>query len=232
MEDAGLLKLRRRLAFLVAASPLAISLLGVAARADMTSRPDTFLVRLQALALIETLNADLLASRSATTTLEAWCGAHGMASPVTLRAQLDRGADKQPTAEQRSRLGVGPDEPVRYRSVHLACGSHVLSVADNWYVPSRLTPEMNRALETTDTSFGRVVAPLKPTRRTFAATVVWHPLPEGWEMDPPPADHPDQVLSVPPILFEHHAVLYNDAQVPFSEVAEHYTSELLSFVRR
>ena len=37
--------------------------------------------------------------------------------------------------------GIGPDEPVAYRHVRLRCGDHVLSEADNWYVPSRLTPE-------------------------------------------------------------------------------------------
>ncbi len=36
----------------------------------------------------------------------------------------------------------------------------MLSVAHNWYVPARLTPEMNRTLETSDTPFGKVVAPL------------------------------------------------------------------------
>jgi hypothetical protein len=37
-------------------------------------------------------------------------------------------------------LGVDPDEPVRFRRVPLKCGDHVLSEAENWYVPSRLTP--------------------------------------------------------------------------------------------
>lgn len=35
--------------------------------------PDTFVARLEALALIQTLNAEILASRSATLTLENWC---------------------------------------------------------------------------------------------------------------------------------------------------------------
>ena len=32
------------------------------------------------------------------------------------------------------------------------CGDQVFSEADNWYVPARLTAEMNHALDTTDTS--------------------------------------------------------------------------------
>jgi hypothetical protein len=54
-------------------------------------------------------------------------------------AELIHGADKAPTAEQRQLLGVTPSEPIRYRKVRLSCGNHVLSEADNWYVPSRLT---------------------------------------------------------------------------------------------
>ena len=47
------------------------------------------------------------------------------------------------------------------------CGSVVLSEADNWYVPSRLTPEMNRLLDTTDAPFGRVVQAVHFRRRTL-----------------------------------------------------------------
>ncbi|MGA0586972.1 hypothetical protein ACO2Q2_07570 [Dyella sp. KRB-257] len=45
--------------------------------------PDTALARTEALALLQTLNADLLSHDSATLTLERWCGAHGMASTAT-----------------------------------------------------------------------------------------------------------------------------------------------------
>lgn len=53
--------------------------------------------------------------------------------------------------------------------MRLTCGGAVLSVAHNWYVPARLTPEMNRALETSDTPFGKVVAPLGFTRERLAS---------------------------------------------------------------
>jgi hypothetical protein len=45
--------------------------------------------------------------------------------------------------------------PLSPRAV--ALGNYILSEADNWYVPSRLTPEMNQALETTKFAFGRAV---------------------------------------------------------------------------
>jgi chorismate-pyruvate lyase len=69
----------------------------------------------------------------------------------------------------RKALGVTADEPVAYRHVRLACGGTVLSDARNWYVPARLTPAMNRTLETTDTPFGKVVMPLGFRRERLEA---------------------------------------------------------------
>ncbi len=53
-----------------------------------------------------------------------------------------------------------------YRSVALKCGDLSLSIAENWYVPARLTPEMNAALAG-DTPFGAAIHPLTPSRRTL-----------------------------------------------------------------
>jgi hypothetical protein len=191
--------------------------------------PDTFTARVESLALIETLNASLLAARSATFTLDKWCADHKLAADTKIRARRVRDIDKPISAEQRKRLEVDGNEPVKFRHVELTCGDRVLSEADNWYVPSRLTAEMNRLLETTDTPFGRAVADLKPFRRTFAVEINWKPLDDGWEMRPPPADHPDQPLDVPLILFEHRALLLTPDLKPISEVDENYTRENLAF---
>ncbi|HLW93228.1 MAG TPA: hypothetical protein VKS78_18245 [Roseiarcus sp.] len=96
-------------------------------------------------------------------------------------------------------------------------------------MPSRLTPAMNQALETTDAPFGRAVADLKPFRRTFAAETLWKPLDDGWELKAPPPDHPGEALAIPEKLFEHHALLFTPDLKPFSEVDETYTREVLSF---
>jgi chorismate-pyruvate lyase len=190
--------------------------------------PDTFRGRLEAWSLVETLNATLLASNSATKTLEAWCGAHHMAKDAVLHAQFRRDVHKPITPEQRSRLKIGPDEPVVYRRVDLACGDHVLSQADNWYVPARLQPSMEKALETSDIPFGRAVQNLHPRRQTFGVDVLWKPLPDGWELTPPP-DHTGADLAIPPVLFEHHAIVYSAEGQPISEVDEHYTNTILDF---
>jgi hypothetical protein len=193
--------------------------------------PDTSHARLAALALVQTLNANLLAGRSATLTLEKWCADHRMAAEPKIVARRTPGVDKPASDEQRRRLRVDANEPIKYRRVQLVCGPHILSEADNWYVPARLTPEMNRVLETTDMPFGKVVQPLKPFRQTFGVRTLWAPLPDGWESarPDPGSDGCERPLVPPRAVFEHRAVLYGADQQPFSEVAETYTSEILDF---
>ncbi|MEX1829760.1 hypothetical protein [Luteibacter sp. CQ10] len=188
--------------------------------------------RTQALALLQTLNADLLSHPSATLTLERWCGDHGLAGEAKIVANRVKGQDKPLPAADRDTLGIGPDEPVRYRRVRLSCGSHVLSEADNWYVPSRLTAEMNRILDSTDQPFGKVVQALHFRRQTISADLLWSPLPKGWEMEAPlPAAHPGP-LAIPHEVLRHRAVLYTEANQPFSLVVETYTADVLAFGKR
>lgn len=201
---------------------------------EATPWPDSDLGRLEVLAEIETLNGALLASRSATATLEAWCADHHMAQPARISAQRDTGPGKPITPQQRQDLQVGPDEPIKYRRVRLACGDHVLSEADNWYVPSRLTPQMNQVLEATDTPFGKAVQGLHPTRQTLSAQRLWSPLPDGWDLAPPSATtHSIGVgaLAIPRQLFQHRAILLDEQRRPFSEVVETYTSAVLDYPR-
>jgi chorismate-pyruvate lyase len=207
------------------------------APAQTTSTPthsplwhDTPTARLEALALLQTLDADLLSHDSATLTLEQWCGAHQMASPPHVVADRMPDVDKPPTALQRQDLDVTATEPIRYRRVQLRCGNHVLSVAENWYVPGRLTPDMNRLLETTDVGFGRVVRPLHFWRHTLETKLLWSPLPAGWEsanrrMPARLVPWPDPQSEV----LQHRAVLVLPDGRPISEVVETYTAEVLAF---
>ncbi|HEY2660080.1 MAG TPA: hypothetical protein VGI79_10185 [Caulobacteraceae bacterium] len=195
--------------------------------------PDTYLGHVEALAVMEDLNSALLASHSATSTLEAWCADHHMAEPPRISAQRVLGADKSISPEQRQHLQVGPDEPIHYRRVRLACGDHVLSEADNWYVPARLTPEMNRLLDTTDIPFGRVIQPLHPSRQTLTAEQLWSPLPANWDVITPrtPPAVSAAALVIPAYLFRHRAIVFDDQRRPFAEVIETYTGESLNFSR-
>ncbi len=209
---------------------LSVAALAILLRAGPAAAvPDTYLARVETLASIESLDAEILASSSATRALEHWCAVHAMAADPKVHAELVRGVNLPLDAAGRKRLGLADGDRVAYRHVRLTCGGHVLSEADNWYVPARLTPEMNHVLETTDVPFGKAVAALGFTRQTFAVDGVWSPLPDDWQIKPPTADHPDAQLAIPHILFTHHAVLRDAANRPFSEVAEHYTSEALDF---
>lgn len=165
--------------------------------------------------MIETLSARLLTSHSATAVLEAWCAERGLAQDPRVVARRIPGPDKPPTPAQRARLAVSSNEPVRYRRVRLVCGAHTLSEADNWYVPARLTPEMNAVLDATETPFGRVVKGLAPTRRHLALRRLWKP---SQARLPGPDD----------LLFSVRAVLSTREGVPFCEVAETYTGAVLA----
>jgi hypothetical protein len=110
----------------------------------------------------------------------------------------------------------------------LHCGLHVLSEADNWYVPARLTPEMNQALAHSDVPFGRAVEALHFQRRTLSADLLWAPLPEGWELTGPTAEH-DNKLVIPTYVLQHTAVLSLPDGTPISALTETYTSDVLAF---
>jgi chorismate-pyruvate lyase len=191
--------------------------------------PDTFLSRVEALALLQTLDADLLSHDSATLTLESWCGAHRLATTPRIVAERVADVDKPASAEQRRELGIGAGEPVRYRRVKLLCGDLVLSEADNWYVPARLTPDMNKILDDTDTPFGKVVQPLHFQRHTFSSRLLWLPLPEGWEMSTAGKAVREGSLTIPPAVLENKALLALADGTPFSEVVETYSSNVLAF---
>lgn len=206
---------------------LAAAAVLAAAAALPTAWPDSFMARLAALAQIQQLNADLLSHDSATATLQHWCDTHGNAAGARIAAVRVRGQDKPADAEIRAALGAGPDEPLAYRRVRLACGARVLSQADNWYRPERLTPEMNRLLAETDTPFGVVVKALDYRRRTLSAEVLWRPLPQDWETLPRPVDVPGAALAIPRELLRHRAVLATPDGTPLSLVAETYTDEIL-----
>ncbi|HVO00013.1 MAG TPA: hypothetical protein VMT49_08230 [Steroidobacteraceae bacterium] len=191
--------------------------------------PDTFLARVEALALLQTLNANLLGHDSATQILGAWCREHKLAADPQILVQRVRVEPLPASEEQRRNLRVAATDEVRYRHVRLLCGSLVLSEADNWYVPGRLTSAMNQQLETTDAPFGAVVHELHFQRHTLDARLLWQPLAPGWEMGAGKDDAHAGPLPVPEHVLEHRAVLALPDGTPISEVIETYTGNVLAF---
>jgi chorismate-pyruvate lyase len=185
--------------------------------------------RLEVLAALQSLQIDLLTRDSATLTLDDWCARHHIDAPGSkIVAERDERLVKPVTTEQRRLLGVSADEPIRYRRVRLRCGTHVLSEADNWYVPSRLTPQMNTELDSSNAAFGRVVQALRFRRQTLSAKLIWSPLPPGWDSGTPTANQ-SATLHIPPHVVENRALLVTPSGVPFSEVVESYTGDVLDF---
>jgi hypothetical protein len=207
---------------------LALAAWGSAAAAATPSWPDTPFARAEALALLHTLNTDLLSHPSATLTLERWCHTHQLAYPPDVHARRDRRADKPLPDDLRRALGIAANTPVRYRRVQLACGEHVVSEADNWYLPGRLTDAMNHELDTRDTPFGKVVAPLRFSRRTLSARLLWAPAPAGLARHRLPPAVP-RSLALPHQLLQHRALLIDAQGRPFSALVETYTDQVLAF---
>jgi hypothetical protein len=154
---------------------------------------------------VRTLEAGLAAAPSATQFLTDRCASLKLAAPPVILAV--RGTLDLPASTQvRQALHVSADTPLRYRRVDLTCGSHVLSQADNWYVPARLSDDMNRTLDTTQTPFGTVVKPLNFRRQTLKM----------------------EALDGSGAALRATAVLLTGDGTPFSLVVENYSRELVT----
>jgi len=223
---------------ILAAAALALTAPLVGAQAEVTQAQDPGAAglsdRLALTALVQSLRAGLGATDSATLFLEDWCGRYGLAPVGKIVAKRVPG-DVPLTAEQRARLEIDASEPVVYRRVQLTCGDQVLSEADNWYLPNRLTPEINQQLTETETPFGRAIRPLVPSRRTLASTLLWQTLPEGWERQPSgqlaawAATAPALAYDPATSLFENRAIVLRQDGKPISEVRETYKMPLIAF---
>ena len=122
-------------------------------------------------ATLDQFEAKLAEHDSATVALGEWCAVRQIASPAQITVSDRRQvSSNDPPAKMRRLLGIETRDRFTMRHVHLDCGGKTLSIAWNWYVPSRLTPEMNAALESSTTPFGKIAAPLR-FRRVAVETV-------------------------------------------------------------
>ncbi|GAN87376.1 hypothetical protein LU298_07045 [Komagataeibacter intermedius] len=186
--------------------------------------PDTALDRARVLLAVQELEITLLTHPSATVALEDWCARHHMADrPVVVARKMTLTAPDPVPARVRADLAASATQPIRHRQVQLVCGTHVLSVADNWYVPDRLTAGMNATLDGTDAAFGHVVAPLHFSRDRLEFTRLWSPWPGSLHDAPGMITPPAQIVRQRAVLRDAHGQ-------PFSEVVETYTDQTLSFM--
>jgi hypothetical protein len=116
------------------------------------------------------LESTLAAQDSATTALGNWCKANRIADPPRVVAMPVTGDDAALPSDARALLEVDGRAALGYRHVRLDCGDVTLSEAHNWFVPARLTPDMNATLTTTREPFGKVVSPLRFTRERLEST--------------------------------------------------------------
>jgi len=191
--------------------------------------PGSIAGRLAAEVELRSLSTELLSRDSATSTLDRWCTIHHMASNPTVIAERVPAETPSVPEDIRRVLQVSEGEPLVYRRVRLKCGTHLLSDAENWYVPSRLTPAMNTQLAATDVPFGRVIQALRFRRRTISSIPLWSPLPAHWEDRPSSEWETETAIQIPQYVLENRAVLTVSDGFPISFVIERYTGGILSF---
>jgi hypothetical protein len=162
-------------------------------------------------ATLEEFEAALAATPSASSALQTWCRAR-FSPDANLRATKVITSSDEPTGRIRDALQMGRNDQIGYRRVSLRCAGREMSLAYNWYVPSRLTPAMNDDLAYTDRPFGMVAAPLRFTREPIARP--W----SGPEICP--AD----------TALVHRALLRLPNGKPLAMVVECYTRENLAAV--
>ncbi|HEX7886828.1 MAG TPA: hypothetical protein VF474_12700 [Phenylobacterium sp.] len=184
-----------------------------------------YVERLRLQAQLQTLNAELLSHDSATAVLQDLCDRRDPEAPRILARQVDVPDDLPAANAARRQLGAAANEPVRRRRVELMCGEVVLSRADNWYLPSRLSAQMNIDLASTQRPFGVVVRPLGFQRRTLWARLLFNPLPPGWEAADPEAF--DVPVTVPANVLQHRAILQTPDGRPFALLVETYSDRVL-----
>ncbi|MCB8875526.1 hypothetical protein [Acidisoma silvae] len=179
--------------------------------------PATQANRVEADHRLDRLQQALRQEPSATLVLTRWCADYHLAPVPKIVAQRVEGPPKDPPESVRHNLRLAPGEAVGYRRVQLFCGDLVLSDADNWYLPDRLTPAMNGLLDHTDTPFGLAVRSLHFRRQTISSEKLWYPA----------ADPSGGSFAIPDHVLRNVGLLTTPDGQPISQVIENYTGAVL-----
>jgi chorismate-pyruvate lyase len=165
-------------------------------------------------ALVRELSRRIALARTATAALLAWCDEHRLSHGPIMAKRLQ--GDRTLPAKELSlpELGAPSEEPLCHRRVELVRGNLPLVTADNWFLPARLSPEMNDVLGSTDLPFGAVVAPLDPKRRNASIHF---------------CDPGDGAPWGQETILEHRAIVLSGDGEPLAAVRERFRVELVSF---
>lgn len=159
---------------------------------------------------LEEFEAVFQRHHSATLALEEWCKLRGMGGTIKITAEKTDAKSPVDAEIIRQRLALTENDSVLLRNVKLRCDSSVLSLAWNWYVPSRIPSQMNDVLRQTNEPFGKVVASLKFQRQSLSSTT---------DTDD---DTPTGTIAT------HHALLILPNGLPLAYVVECYSRENLT----
>ncbi|QRM32991.1 hypothetical protein [Microvirga sp. VF16] len=176
-------------------------------------------------ALIQDLNARLIAGATATETLLAWCDEHGLSQgPISVACRQRHVLAAVPD-DVKAALAPLASETVQFRQVQILRGPLPLATAENWFVPQRLAAGMEDVLQTTDLPFGTVIARLRPSRRTLAVQI--RPLTAD------PSEDPSRLSasghhSQPEVILEHTTVILSETGTALALVTERFFSDLIA----
>lgn len=198
--------------------------LGIAQEPNLDDSADAVAICWQSM---RSLSERIRRANSSTLELEQWCRERGIGDG-RVTARCNRSASRRLLDQDSlNALMDFAGENIAHRCVQLVTAGTVLVDADNWYFIDRLTRNMQRKLEATDISFGRVIAGLRPRRRTFLVklctlaeleAVHEHREFHAWESDSIRPDH----------VFEHRALVHLPDGRPLAVVHERYRATLLS----
>jgi hypothetical protein len=218
------------LILILSASNAAATQTAAASARGSASWPTDVTARLEATALLQSLNVEPLSNDNKKQTLERWCMSHRLVSNPQIAIERVLDVEELPTEAQRKTLATSAKQPVRHRKVRVLCGSAVLLEADDWYLPSRVSPQVSALIDGTDLPFETAVQIAHFRRRILSAALLWPQLPElgNVEFEEGVAE-PQAIRPLPAHVLTHHVLVMLPDGTPFGEAQENYTGSVLAF---